>query len=150
MTKRLVPFFVLLGLISASFSLVACSEKDTPKKNGRAVGYDTKLGRTLTVGEWCSDPAADVQNRSTFSVFRFRADSKFTLTRYVLNHKSQTLPEGTDEGTWALIQDKLFLTRGGQQIVRQIKDSEREDGTPCLKMISATGDEKSVCTCDIE
>jgi len=103
----------LLLLVLTSIVLTACGQAPNVDRS-RAVGVETALGQSLTKTKWCTPASTDDVDRPNFSTLDLRQTGKFFRSTYTLGEDRSLKLESKEQGTWALIFDKLFTRIEGR------------------------------------
>lgn len=153
MDPRRVPKIVSVCLfIVTAMALTACAgganETQTASNKPLAAGAESKTGKALTKGAWCSETETDAQGKVTYQQISFSPKADLIVTRKALHRDGQVKAEAEDKGTWAMINDTIYLMHGDQTVQAKIKAVVREsDQANCFQLTPDEGNTQTLCEC---
>lgn len=142
----------LSTLFVIAMTLTACTggqdnNKESADYSRRAVGVDSKTGKSISSKELCGDLKTDgVTGEVTVESLRFNASSNFVRRTLVIDHQIQYRVKKKTRGSWGLHGDSLLLNETGK--LTQLPIKEVSNGTKTCYQLGQGETLSTYCPCD--
>ncbi len=145
--RKLATIFVTV------LTLTACQNNSDADNSANdayrvAVGVSSKMGKSITAKELCSDIKTDgITGKITLNAIRFNANSTFVKRQLAIDSQVQFVVEGTSRGYWGILSETLMLNENGKQSRVEIKETDGGQGKICYQIGSGEA-ASTYCPCN--
>ena len=138
---------VTFGLFGA-LALIGCDSSEAPTRNPHVAGSESPVGRKLKGATWCAPH--QVNGKGQVRVVKFNFNDDFYLqSRHLLQADGSLLLESKGTGSWAVLNDQVFLIHEGVTENKQVSSVKRpSDEANCLHLDSS-GSSLQLCPCQL-